>query len=100
HAFIDSEQEHRTFHYKNAEFISQLQTLENTKYKLTQLWRVTSSDEHPLTLFIKFSNIEEKECFESLAKSLKKKEEELGLQLIHNFMDLHPDYKATYEQDN
>lgn len=99
HVFIDSQQEHRTFHYKKAEFIAQLQTLENSKYKLTQLWRVTSSDEHPLTLFVKFSNIEEKERFKSLAKSLDIDEEKLGLQLIRNFMNLHPGYTAINEED-
>ncbi len=35
HDFIDSQQEHRTFYYKKAEFIAQLQILENTEYKLT-----------------------------------------------------------------
>ena len=99
HVFIDSQQEHRTFHYKKAEFITQLQTLENTKYKLTQLWRVTSSDEHPLTLFIKFNNIEEKERFQSLAKSLDIDDEKLGLRLIRNFMNLHLNYATIEEED-
>ena len=99
HVFIDSQQEHRTFHYKKAEFIAQLQTLENTEYKLTQLWRVISSDEHPLTLFIKFSSIEERESFKSLAKSLDIDDEKLGLRLIRNFMNLHPGYTAINEED-
>ncbi len=97
--YIDSQQEHRTFHYKKAEFIAQLQIIENAKYKLTQLWRVTSSDEHPLTLFINFSNIEDRERFESLAKSLNIDEEKLGLQLIHNFMNFHPSDTAIKEED-
>ena len=97
HNFIDSQQEHRTFHYKKAEFIAQLQIIDSTKYKLTQVWRVTSSDEHPLTLFIKFSNIEERERFQSLAEKLEIDDEKLGLRLIRNFMNLHPGYTFNEE---
>ena len=60
---------------------------------------MTSSDEHPLTLFIKFSNIEERERFKSLAKSLQIDDEKLGLRLIRNFMNLHPDYTTIEEED-
>jgi hypothetical protein len=94
HSFIDPQQEHRSFHYRNAEFIAQLLPQDNSQYKLTQLWRVASSDEHPKTLFINFSSVEERERFASLAKSLSSNDEKLGLQLLRNFMNLHPGYKA------
>lgn len=93
HSFVDSVQEHRSFHYQKAEFIAQLQLFEDNRYKLTQLWRVASSDNHPKTLFVTFSSIEERERFSYLAKNLDISDEELGLQLIRNFMELHPEYK-------
>ncbi|HAZ46510.1 MAG TPA: hypothetical protein DDW76_01920 [Cyanobacteria bacterium UBA11369] len=97
HSFIDPQQEHRSFHYRKAEFIAQLLRQDNSQYKLTQLWRVASSDEHPKTLFINFSSVEERERFASLAKSLRINDEQLGLQLLRNFMNLHPGYEAFKE---
>ena len=97
HSFIDPQQEHRSFHYRNAEFIAQLLPQDNSQYKLTQLWRVASSDEHPKTLYINFSSVEERERFASLAKSLSSNDEQLGLRLVRNFMNLHPGYEAFDE---
>jgi hypothetical protein len=95
HTFVDSSQEHRSFHYSKAEFIAQLQPCENNQYKLTQLWRVASSDTYPKTLFVTFSSVEERERFTALAESLGIVDEELGLRLIRNFMDLHPGYSGN-----
>ncbi len=92
HSYVDPEQEHRSFHYLKAEFIVQLKKVGSNQYKLTQLWRVASSDNHPKTLFINFDNIEEPKQFEILANSLGFEDEKLGLQLIRNFMKLHPNY--------
>jgi len=95
HSFVDPSQEHRSFHYSKAEFIAQLQPCENNQYKLTQLWRVASSDTYPKTLFVTFSSVEERERFTALAESLGIVDEELGLRLIRNFMDLHPGYSCN-----
>ncbi len=91
--YLDSQQKHRSFRHQNAEFIVQLQS-QNDQYKLTQLWLVNSSDEYPKTLFINFSSVEERERFRKLAKSLRIDDEELGLRLVRNFMNLHPGYLA------
>jgi hypothetical protein len=95
--FIDRQQEHRTFRHRKAEFIAQLQPQDNNHYKLTQIWRVASSDEHPKTLFITFSSVEERKRFQDLAQSLRIDDEKLGLQLVRNFMNLHPGYTALEE---
>lgn len=88
HPFIDSTQEHRSFHYLKAEFIAQLHSVNSEQYQLTQLWRVSSSDTHPNTLFITFSDADERTQFSELARKLKKQEEDLALKLIRNFMDV------------
>ncbi|AKG20812.1 hypothetical protein [Calothrix sp. 336/3] len=93
HGFIDPQQEHRSFHYLKAEFIAQLIKTDSNTYKLTQIWRVASSDTYPKTLFISFSSVEERNRFDELARSLQYTDEELGLLLIRNFMNLHPDYQ-------
>lgn len=94
HSFIEPEQEHRSFRYRQAEFIVQLQPLDDNQYRLNQLWRVTSSDVHPKTLFVNFSTVEERDRFEDLATKLGIEDEKLGLQLVRNFMNLHPGYEA------
>lgn len=88
HTYIDSAQEHRSFHYLKAEFIAQLRPLDSNQYELTQLWRVSSLDAHPNTLFITFSSIAEREQFSALARNLRKNEEDIALKLIRNFMEL------------
>ncbi len=93
HDYIDPQQEHRSFHYLKAEFIAQLRKINNEQYKLTQLWRVASSDIYPKTLFIEFSSVEERKKFESLAEKLETSDKELGLELVLNFMRLHPGYE-------
>ncbi|MCU0544728.1 MAG: hypothetical protein MUE44_21595 [Oscillatoriaceae cyanobacterium Prado104] len=95
HDFVDAAQEHRSFYHLKAEFIAQLQPSKNNQYKLTQLWLVNSSDTHPKTLYVTFCSVEERELFTALAQSLGTNDEELGLRLIRNFMDLHPGY--TYK---
>ena len=100
HNFVDFDQQHRSFRYAKAEFIVQLQPSENAQCKLTQLWRVVSSDSHPKTLFITFSSVEERQRFTSLAQSLGiNDDEDLGLRLIRNFMDLHPGDSHTDDDD-
>lgn len=92
HNFVDPDQQHRSFYHLKAQFIVQLQLSKNNQYKLTQLWLVNSSDIHPKTLYVTFSSVEERDLFASLAQSLGINDEELGLRLIRNFMDLHPGY--------
>lgn len=91
HTYVDPDQEHRSFHYLKAEFIAQLELVGDARCKLTQLWRVASSDTHPKTLFITFSSVAERERFSSLAQNLAASDEELGLKLIRNFVILHPE---------
>ena len=95
HDFVDPHQEHRSFHYLKAEFIAQLEKVDSEQHKLTQLWRVASSDTYPKTLFINFGSVEERKKFDNLAKNLETSDEELGLQLIYSFMNLHPGYEPT-----
>lgn len=90
HTYINHEQEHRSFHYSKTEFIVQLEKFSSKEYRLTQLWRVASSDSHPKTLFINFDSIEEKEQFDELANKLGFDAEKLGIILIRNFVNLHP----------
>ena len=52
-SYVDPQQEHRSFRYRRAEFIAQPEPYNNGQYKLTQLWRVASSDNYPKTLFIR-----------------------------------------------
>lgn len=91
HTYVDPKQEHRSFHHLKAEFIVQLEPLGEDRYKFTQLWRVASSDTHPKTLFITFSSTAERDQFSTLAQDLSASDEELGLKLVRNFMDLHPE---------
>lgn len=95
HPFINADEEHRTFRRKNAEYISQLQPIHQGMYKLTQFWRVKSSDEHPKTLFVNFDSVEEINLFKELSQSLNIPPELLGIKLIRNFMDLHPKYASN-----
>ncbi|MGL4498023.1 MAG: hypothetical protein ACRCU2_03085 [Planktothrix sp.] len=100
HSFIDPSQNHRSFRYRQAEFIAQLLPITKGHYNLTQIWRVSSSDYHPKTLFINFSSVEERGKFAELAGELDIKDELLGLRLIRNFMNLHPGYEASEEDEN
>lgn len=93
--YIDADEKHRTFRRKNAEYISQLQPLHQGMYKLTQFWRVKSSDEYPKTLFVNFDSVEEIDRFKALSESLDILPELLGAKLIRNFMDLHPKYVSN-----
>ena len=96
--FIDINEEHRTFRRNNAEYISQLQPLAQDTYKLTQFWRVKSSDEYPKTLFVNFDSVEEIDRFKALSQSLDIPPERLGIKLIRNFMDLHPQYSLNSDK--
>lgn len=93
--YVRSTQEHRSFRYDEAMFIVQLQRSDDKNHTLTQLWLVKSSDIYPTTLFITFDTIEDKKLFTDLAEMLQTSDEKLGLQLIHNFMNLHPHCKVT-----
>lgn len=90
--YFDSSQEHRGFRMQtlNAEFIAQLLSRGDEGYEMTQLWRVSSSDSHPKTLFVTFATVEEREKFRKLAANLGSKDEDLGLQLVIDFMEKHP----------
>lgn len=90
--YFDASQEHRSFRIQtlNAEFIIQLIIIDSDSYELTQLWRVSSSDTHPKTLFITFETVEKREKFKRLSDNLGTKDEDLGLQLILDFMSKHP----------
>lgn len=91
--FFNFEQEHRDFRAKelNAEFIVQLAEKGGDDYELTQLWRVSSSDTHPKTLFVSFETVEEREQFRQIAANLGIHDQQLGLQLCKDFMEKFPE---------
>ncbi len=97
--YIDSSQEHRSFRYCKAEFIAQLSPTTKGDYNLTQIWLVSSSDSRPKTLFINFSSVEERDTFARLAEKFGINDDQLGLRLVRNFMNLHPGYEAEEEED-
>jgi len=90
--YFDHKNEHRQFRLNdlNVEFVVQLEKTDNSE-KLNQLWRVSSSDEHPKTLFVTFETVEEKEKFKKLAANLGRQEEELGLELVTDFVKKFPE---------
>jgi hypothetical protein len=89
--YFDSEQEHRQFRLKDMEFIAQLSTSDGDQYTLTQLWRISSSDINPKTLYITFESVEERERFRRLATKLGWNDEALGLQLVIDYMTKFPE---------
>lgn len=58
---------------------------------LTQLWKISSGDDFPRTLWVEFESAEVKQEFEALAADLGWVDRELGLALIRDFMDKHKD---------
>ncbi|MDB5339504.1 MAG: hypothetical protein JWN70_5123 [Planctomycetaceae bacterium] len=94
--YFRASQEHRSFRMQqlNAEFVVQLLPSEGNNFKdtyeLTQLWRVSSSDTHPKTLFVTFDTVEQREQFKHLAGRLGIKDVDLGLHLVMDFMTKHP----------
>jgi hypothetical protein len=86
--FFDFEQEHRQFRLKdlNVEFIAQLESLADDEQSLTQLWRISSTDINPKTLYVTFETVEERLRFKEIANSLGWHDDNLGLNLILDFM--------------
>lgn len=92
-AFFDFQQSHFAFRPKNMnlEMIAQLNETSAGEWELTQLWKVASSDTHPETLYVTFESVEERERFRRLANALGQHDETLGLELIRDFMQKHPE---------
>lgn len=90
--FFDFGQEHRQFRLKdlNVEFIAQLESLPDSEQSLTQLWRISSTDINPKTLYVTFETVEERKRFKELANSLGWHDENLGLNLVLDFMAKFP----------
>ncbi len=84
--YIDSDQEQKQFRFQNMEFIAQLKELRENEYELTQLWRVQSGDDHPKTLWITFDTVAERKRFKSIAEHLQRKDEDLGLEIVRDFI--------------
>lgn len=85
--YFDPDQEHRTFRLQEMELVAQVQQAKG-KSLLTQLWKVKSSDEYLKTLFVNFASEEEREGFRQIATSLGWNDEDLGIQLLRDFMNV------------
>jgi len=86
--YFDNNQEHREIFLEawQLKFIIQLQKLSEENFQMTQLWYINYPDKHPTTLYINFDTGEERKKFKKIAESLKWNDEELGKQLILDFM--------------
>jgi hypothetical protein len=85
-AFLDPRQEQRQFRYQEMDFIVQLKKLSDSEQELTQLWKIQSGDDHPKTLWVTFDTVEERKEFAAVARDLGWDDEELGLELLRDFM--------------
>ncbi len=85
-SFLDPRQEQRQFRYQEIDFIVQLKRLSDSEQELTQLWKIQSGDDHPKTLWVTFDTVEERKEFAAAARDLGWNEEELGLELVRDFM--------------
>jgi len=94
---FDFSQEHRMFRIQevNAEFVVQLNSTfdsqGNANSELTYLWQIPVSEAQDKILVITFGAVEQREQFRQLANNLGTNDEELGLQLVMDFMAKHPD---------
>jgi hypothetical protein len=79
---VNKSAEHREFRVKSCLFIAQLPCYE----ECDELWLISSSNPDPRTLYIKFHTVPEREKFEKLAQRLGWDDQELGLQLVRDFM--------------
>ena len=86
--YFDPSQDHKGFRIGGAEFIVQIEQVCDGE-RLSQLWRVASSDTHPKTLFVNFQTVAERKRFRQLAESIGWNDERLGLELVQNFMKIH-----------
>jgi hypothetical protein len=85
-SFLDPRQEQRQFRYQEMDFIAQLKRISESEQELTQLWKIQSGDDHPKTLWVTFDSIEERQEFAAVAHGLGWDDEELGLELLRDFM--------------
>ena len=85
-SFLDPRQEQRQFRYQEMDFIAQLKQISEGEQELTQLWKIQSGDDHPKTLWVTFDSIEERQEFAAVAQRLGWNDEELGLELLRDFM--------------
>jgi hypothetical protein len=83
--YLDDAQEHRRFRHENMEFIVQLRKRQN-EVEVTQLWKIPSGDDYPRVLWITFETVEEKTAFVNVASDLGYSAEDLGLELIRDFI--------------
>lgn len=90
-AFFQFDQEHREFQLRGIWFIAQVASLPNNDKELTQLWPIRSTDYDPKVLYIRFDTVEERKQFRDLANFLGHNDEQLGKQLILEFMAKLPD---------
>ena len=79
-------QEQRQFRYQEMDFIVQLKQTSENEQELTQLWKIQSGDDHPKTLWVTFDSVEERQEFAAVAHGLGWDDEELGLELLRDFM--------------
>jgi hypothetical protein len=74
--------EHREFRLSGCLFVAQVQDPNGCD----QLWFIPSTSGDPRTLYVNFDTVDEREQFAKVASSLGWKGEELGLQLVRDFV--------------
>jgi hypothetical protein len=85
-SFLDPRQEQRQFRYQEMDFIVQLKQTSESEQEITQLWKIQSGDDHPKTLWVTFDSVEDRQEFAAVAHGLGWDDEELGLELLRDFM--------------
>ncbi|MBW4648354.1 MAG: hypothetical protein KME06_06595 [Kastovskya adunca ATA6-11-RM4] len=86
--YFNHNDEHYEFRLYGIDGVAQLQKLSGfaDEYELNQLWFFSAGDKHPDWLIIKFATAKEREHFAEIAKRLNQDDENLGRELIRDFM--------------
>lgn len=84
--FCSSNQQHRRFRAAGTVFVAQVDT-HASPWRNTQLWAVPAKNWDTRTLFVTFETQEERDRWQQLAIRRRKQPEELGLEVLLQFMD-------------
>jgi hypothetical protein len=86
--FFNYDDEHREFRVYGIDVVAQLKQLSGfaDAYELNNLWFFSAGDEHPDWLIIKFATAKERKHFAEIARRLNQDDENLGRELILDFM--------------
>lgn len=85
-AYFKPQLKHLHVRCRGAQFLAQVVP---TAQRLDQLWHIKSGDAHPRVLWVTFETVEERQAFRDLAGRLGWNDENLGLELIRDFMRKH-----------